>query len=51
MLINSTKSFDELGLDEFVTDFHRERLLVVPAFALALTHLGRPLPPARACST
>jgi pyruvate ferredoxin oxidoreductase gamma subunit len=44
MLINSTKSFDELGLDEFVKDFHRERLLVVPASALALTHLGRPLP-------
>ena len=44
MLINSAKSFDELGLDEFVKDFHRERLLVVPASALALTHLGRPLP-------
>ena len=44
MLINSAKSFDELGLDEFVKDFHRDRLLVVPASALALTHLGRPLP-------
>jgi len=44
MLINSTKGFDELGLDEFVKDFHRDRLLVVPASALALTHLGRPLP-------
>ena|SRR5579859_7458819 len=44
MLINSAKSFDELGLDEFVKDFHRERLLVVPASALAMTHLGRPLP-------
>jgi pyruvate ferredoxin oxidoreductase gamma subunit len=44
MLINSTKSFDELGLDEFVTDFHRDRLLVVPASSLAMTHLGRPLP-------
>ena len=44
MLINSAKSFDELGLDEFVKDFRRDRLLVVPASALALTHLGRPLP-------
>jgi pyruvate ferredoxin oxidoreductase gamma subunit len=25
-------------------DFRRDRLLVVPASALALTHLGRPLP-------
>ena len=44
MLINSTKSFDQLGLDEFVKDFHRERLLVVPASSLAMAHLGRPLP-------
>jgi len=44
MLINSAHGFGELGLDEFVKDFHRDRLLVVPASALALTHLGRPLP-------
>jgi pyruvate ferredoxin oxidoreductase gamma subunit len=44
MLVNSAKSFDELGLDEFVKDFRRDRLLVVPASTLALTHLGRPLP-------
>jgi pyruvate ferredoxin oxidoreductase gamma subunit len=44
MLVNSAKSFGELGLDEFVTGFHRDRLLVVPASTLALTHLGRPLP-------
>jgi pyruvate ferredoxin oxidoreductase gamma subunit len=44
MLVNSTKSFDELGLDEFVQGFRRDRLLVVPASSLALTHLGRPLP-------
>src|SRR5271170_3051757 len=46
MLINSARGFEELGLDEFVKDFHRDRLLVVPASALALTHLGRPLPDA-----
>ena len=44
MLINSAKSFGELGLDQFVTGFRPDRLLVVPASALALTHLGRPLP-------
>ena len=44
MLINSTKDFDELALDEFVKGFHRDRLLVVPASSLAQTHLGRPLP-------
>jgi pyruvate ferredoxin oxidoreductase gamma subunit len=41
LLINSTKGFDELGLDEFAL---RDRRLVVPASSLALTHLGRPLP-------
>jgi pyruvate ferredoxin oxidoreductase gamma subunit len=44
MLVNSTHGFGELGLDEFVAGFHRDRLLVVPASALAMTHLGRPLP-------
>ncbi len=44
MLINSTRDLTELGLDEFVKDFRRDRLLVVPASSLALTHLGRLLP-------
>ena len=44
LLINSTRDFGELGLEEFVKGFHRDRLLVVPASSLALTHLGRPLP-------
>lgn len=44
MLINSTRSFGELGLVEFVKPFRRDRLLVVPASSLAQTHLGRPLP-------
>jgi pyruvate ferredoxin oxidoreductase gamma subunit len=44
MLVNSTRSFGELGLDEFVQGFHPDRLLVVPASSLAMTHLGRPLP-------
>jgi len=44
MLINSTRTFDELGLAEFVERFQRERLLTVPATELALEHVGRPLP-------
>ena len=32
LLINSIHGFDELGLEEFVKDFHRDRLLVVPAY-------------------
>ena len=44
MLVNSARGFGELGLGEFVRDFRRDRLLVVPASSLALTHLGRPLP-------
>jgi pyruvate ferredoxin oxidoreductase gamma subunit len=44
LLINTTKSFDELGLGDFVQRFRRERLLTVPAAELAREHLGRPLP-------
>jgi pyruvate ferredoxin oxidoreductase gamma subunit len=44
VLVNSARSFGELGLDEFAAGFHQDRLLVVPASALAMTHLGRPLP-------
>jgi pyruvate ferredoxin oxidoreductase gamma subunit len=44
MLINSARGFGQLGLEEFVKGFHRDRLLVVPASQLALTHMGRPLP-------
>ncbi len=44
MLIDAAHGFKKLGLEEFVKPFRRDRLLVVPASALALTHLGRPLP-------
>ena len=44
MLINSKRSFDELGLAEIAQRFRRERLLTVPATEIALKHLGRPLP-------
>ncbi len=41
ILINSAKSFDELGLGEFVEGFRHERLLTVPASELAREHTGR----------
>ena len=44
MLVNSTRDFGELDLDEFVRGFRQDRLLVVPASSLAMAHLGRPLP-------
>jgi pyruvate ferredoxin oxidoreductase gamma subunit len=44
LLINTGRSFDELGLGEFVARFRRERMLTVPASELAREHLGRPLP-------
>ena len=44
ILINTTRSFDELGLGEFVAGFRPERLCTVPATDLALRHVGRPVP-------
>ncbi len=44
MLINTSRSFEDLGLGEFVEGFRRERMQTVPASELARRHLGRPLP-------
>ena len=44
VLINSRRSFDELGLGELTRRFRHERLTTVPASEIALQHLGRPLP-------
>jgi pyruvate ferredoxin oxidoreductase gamma subunit len=44
ILINTERTFDELGIGELATQFRRERLLTVPATELAREHLGRPLP-------
>ncbi len=43
ILINSAKSFDELGLGDFVKGLRRGRRLTVPASELAREHIGRPL--------
>lgn len=44
MLINTTRSFDELGIGDFISDFMPEHLCTVPATELALEHVGRPVP-------
>jgi pyruvate ferredoxin oxidoreductase gamma subunit len=44
ILINTTRSFAELGVGEFVSGFDAARLRTVPATELALKHLGRAIP-------
>lgn len=44
VLINSTRTFHDLGLADIEQRYRRERLTTVPATEIALKHLGRPLP-------
>jgi pyruvate ferredoxin oxidoreductase gamma subunit len=44
LLINTSRSFEALGLGDFVQGFRPERLLTVPATELAMRHVGRPVP-------
>lgn len=44
VLINTTRTFDELGLAELSVRLRPERLVTVPATELAREHVGRPLP-------
>lgn len=44
ILLNSPRTFDELGVGTFTAGFRHERLLTVPATEIALRHLGRPIP-------
>ena len=44
ILINTTRSFEALGVGDFVKGFRAEHLCTVPATDLALEHVGRPLP-------
>ena len=44
ILINTTRTFDQLGLGEFVQDFKHEHLLTVPASELAMKHVRRAVP-------
>jgi pyruvate ferredoxin oxidoreductase gamma subunit len=43
-LINTGRSIEALGLDEFAGAFESGHLLAIPATALAREHLGRPMP-------
>lgn len=44
LLLNTSRSFDELGLAELVARLRPGRALAMPATELAREHLGRPLP-------
>ncbi len=44
VLINSKRSFHDLGLADIEKRYRVERLTTVPATEIALKHLGRPLP-------
>ncbi|MHB1504747.1 MAG: 2-oxoacid:acceptor oxidoreductase family protein [Acidimicrobiales bacterium] len=44
VLMNSGRSFEELGLGDLVLRLPRDHMLNVPATELALKHTGRPVP-------
>jgi pyruvate ferredoxin oxidoreductase gamma subunit len=44
ILINTRRTFDELGIGEFIRGLRAGRLVTVPATELALAHVGRPVP-------
>ncbi len=44
IVINTSRTFEELGIGEFLASFRRDRRCTVPATELALRHIGRPVP-------
>ena len=44
ILINTQKSFEEIGLGEFVQDLRPRNLVTLPATELSLKHVGRAVP-------
>lgn len=44
VLVNSPRTFDDLGLGDLTARYRHDRLLTVPATDLAMKHIGRPLP-------
>jgi pyruvate ferredoxin oxidoreductase gamma subunit len=44
LIVNTGRSLEELGLGDFTSGFHPERLRTVPATELAREHLGKPVP-------
>ena len=44
VLVNTTRSLQELGVEEFAERFREERVRTVPAGEVAREHTGKPLP-------
>ncbi len=44
ILINTSRTFAELGLGDYVRDWPKDRLCTVPATDLSRKHVGRPMP-------
>ena len=44
LLLNTSATFEELGLGELLARLRRERVVTVPATEIAREHLGKPLP-------
>jgi len=44
ILINTSRSFEALGLGDFVKGRQAERLCTLPATEIAIKHIGRPIP-------
>ncbi|HMV05147.1 MAG TPA: 2-oxoacid:acceptor oxidoreductase family protein [Accumulibacter sp.] len=44
ILINTSRSFDELGLGDYVRAWPKDKLCTVPATELSRKHVGRPMP-------
>ena len=44
ILINTNKTFEQLGLGDFVARWPADRLLTVSATEIAIKHVGRPVP-------
>lgn len=44
LLINTKKSFSELGITDFISGKEKAKNLTVPASEIAMKHIGRPLP-------
>jgi pyruvate ferredoxin oxidoreductase gamma subunit len=44
ILINSRRSFEDLGIADFVANFPRDHISDVSATELAMKHVGRPVP-------
>lgn len=44
ILLNTNRSFDALGLRDFIKGRPDERLCTIPATEIAIKHIGRPIP-------